>query len=184
VRGDLVERLGRADRLGDIGRGDRGDERQPTVRVAWRAVRRAVAAERRDPAPAPLGEHEQRPGQLGTRPDEHQLVTLQRPGREPQVARGVGDVDVHALLDRSRESERPQPRWHAPAAARRAHHEVGRERLGGATVGPPQHPHAGDPPLLRAALEPEHVAAVPQLDIAQRAHPAADVTLEQRPARD
>ena len=184
MRDDLIERLGGADRLGDIGRGDRGGERQPALGVGGRAVRRAVAAERRDPASVLLDEEEQRARQLRAGPDEHQPVAVERAGREPQMAGGVADVDRHALLDRPRVAERLEPRGHARTAAGRAHHQIRLQRLGRARIGAAQYADTGDPLPIGAGFEPEGVDAVAQLDVGERAHAAADVALQQRSARD
>ena len=123
-------------------------------------------------------------GSSGPGPDEHQAVAVECAGREPQVAGGVADVDRHALHDRPWMAERLQPGGHAPAAAGRAYHQIGLERLGRARVGEAQHMDAGDPPTVRTGREPERVAAVAQLDVGERAHAATDLALQQRPAGD
>ena len=91
-----------AQRLGHLGRRDgRGECRVPVGVGRW-AVRRAVTAEREDPAAVLLGEQEHRARALRRRPDQHHPVAAQGAGGQPQVAAGVGDVDVQPLLGRPR----------------------------------------------------------------------------------
>ena len=73
--GDVAERLGLRERLDDVRRGDGGGERGMALGVAGRAVRRAVATEREDPAPTLLGEQEQRARTAGDGADRARILS-------------------------------------------------------------------------------------------------------------
>ena len=181
VRHDVVERLGRLDRRQHVGRRDRGGERREALGIARWAVRGAVAAERQDPAPAFLGEQEQRARVARPGADQHQPVAVERVRRQSQVPARVCHVDRQPLLARPRVAEPVEPGRDARAAAAGGDDEIRGERLLRAAVGAPQEPHSGDALAVRARRQPEDVAAVDQLDAGQRPYAPAHVALDERP---
>jgi hypothetical protein len=84
---------------------------------------------------------------------EHDLVVAQRARAQAQVAAGVHDVDVDAILGGALVAHRLQPGGHLRAAARRGDDEIGAQLARrAARDGALAHGHAGHAPAVAHEL--------------------------------
>jgi hypothetical protein len=174
----VVQRLGVADRLVDVGEPERPGEVEEAVGVGGRVVTED-AGQRQHP---PIAfEHLEGPGprMLGRRGVQDCQVAVEGVGRQPVGPGRIAQSDPHLLPIRPGVAERVQPCRGARAAAAGVDHQVGAQQLLGAAVGPTQHPRPGHAATVGGGGQPDDVAAVQERQVGQGPYPGPHVTLQE-----
>ena len=130
----VIQRLGVADRLVDVGEPKRPGEIEEAVGVGGRVVTED-AGQRQHPPIAFEPLEGPGPRMLGRRRDQDRQVPVEGIGRQPVGPGRVAQPDLHLLPLRPGVAERVQPCRGARATAAGVDHQVGAQQFLGAAVG-------------------------------------------------